>query len=244
MAEHYSYRVYRSEKTAARFDEEKFGGEIGLLIQESQQKILFEMIPDARGKRILDLGAGTGRISIPMAKAGAQVYAADASIEMITVAKNKANEEFVKMDFIVGDAHDLPFRDSSFDVVVSFRMLLHLEDYKKGLSEICRVARKFVILDFPPKNSLVCLEPFYLTIKKKFCRNIQDYMVFSTKEISEKFEKEGFRISMVKREFLLPLKFYRKVGKRRFAEYIENLFRRAGLIDKYGAPVTIKAERI
>lgn len=244
MEEHYSYRVYRDERTAATFDEEKFSGEIGSLIHESQQKILFEMIPDARGKRILDLGAGTGRISIPIAKAGAQVYATDASIEMITVAKNKANEEFVKMDFIVGDAHNLPFKDSSFDAVVSFRMLLHLEDWRKGLSEICRVTKKTIILDFPPKDSLVCLEPFYLDIKKKFCSNTQDYNVFSTKEISGRFEKEGFRVSMIKREFLLPLKFYRIVGKRSFAEYIENLFRRAGLIDKFGAPVTIKAERI
>ena len=91
---------------------------------------------EVRGKKVLDVGAGTGRISRLLAAAGAQVTALDVSPEMLAVLSKKSKN---KITTAVGDAENLPFPEASFDLVTAAFLIVHFKDPKIFFSEAYRV---------------------------------------------------------------------------------------------------------
>lgn len=72
-----------------------------------------------RGKRVLDLGCGDGRLTLAVAPAASRVHGLDPDVEAIADAKKTARAAGVRnIRFHVGAAQKLPFRDESFDVVI------------------------------------------------------------------------------------------------------------------------------
>ena len=67
--------------------------------------------------KILDIGCGTGRHSIELTRRGYQVTGVDLSESQINRAKEKADEQKLKIDFFQGDARNLPF-DEEFDIAL------------------------------------------------------------------------------------------------------------------------------
>jgi len=87
------------------------------------------------GKKILDVGAGTGRLSSKLAEQGAEVTALDVSEEMLNKIKNK------KVKKVIGDAEDLPFDEGIFDIVITTFLIVHLRDLKRFFDEVYRVLK-------------------------------------------------------------------------------------------------------
>jgi len=76
------------------------------------------------GKRVLDLGCGTGRILVPLSKKGYVMYGLDISEEMLDVAQTKLSECDI-MDLRVGSATEpLPYEDDFFDGVICCHAVL------------------------------------------------------------------------------------------------------------------------
>src|SRR4029453_18855388 len=71
------------------------------------------------GMDVLDVACGTGNATLPAAKAGARVTGLDFAPALLEVARERAADAMVEIDFVEGDAQELPFDDSSFDRVVS-----------------------------------------------------------------------------------------------------------------------------
>jgi ubiquinone/menaquinone biosynthesis C-methylase UbiE len=115
-----------------------------------QAKRLRSMTIDSAGLKpgdsILDVGCGTGGVTIPAKqRVGASGKAAgiDPSPEMIAVAQHKAQRKGLEIDFRMGVIEALPYPDASFDVVTSSLMMHHLPEHlqAKGLAEIYRVLK-------------------------------------------------------------------------------------------------------
>ena len=68
----------------------RFGGPIGRLLSESQERVITAFLAPIAGRRILDVGTGTGRAAIALALKGAAVTGVDASEEMLAVARRRA----------------------------------------------------------------------------------------------------------------------------------------------------------
>ena len=105
------------------------------------------------GCRALDLCCGTGDVAFALAKAGATVTGLDFSEPMLAVARRRkaAQASDRSPEFIQGDAMALPFPDASFDVVTVSYGLRNLSDWRRGLSEMFRVAKpggRVLVLDF------------------------------------------------------------------------------------------------
>lgn len=99
--------------------------------------------------RVLDVGAGTGRISSALASAGRDVTAVDVSLAMLKEAAKGSTASF---PMAVCSAFQLPFSDDQFDSVTSFWLLLHFVDWTKILTEKLRVARPEGLVIFELQN--------------------------------------------------------------------------------------------
>jgi len=94
--------------------------------------------------KILDLGCGTGKHSIFLAKQGFSVYATDISPTGIEIAMEKAESQALNnIHFKQHDISSIPFEDSFFDAVVCTWTIYHgtLNEIRKTISEIYRVLR-------------------------------------------------------------------------------------------------------
>jgi ubiquinone/menaquinone biosynthesis C-methylase UbiE len=115
------------------------------------------------GERLLDVGCGTGGVTIPAKKRVGQngpVSGIDPSPEMIAVARRKAERARLEIDFRIGVIESLPYEDGSFDVVTSSLMMHHLPNdvQQKGLAEIYRVLKpggRILIADAMRPNRVV-----------------------------------------------------------------------------------------
>lgn len=106
--------------------------------QEEKWEVLKDYV-DVRGKKVLEVGCGTGIITEKLQEAK-ELTAVDKSRKMIEVAREKG----INAKFLVADATKLPFKDDEFDLVISVTMLQDLEDPLKAIEEMRRVGRKVI----------------------------------------------------------------------------------------------------
>lgn len=93
------------------------------------------------GLDVLDVAAGTGNIAIRAAAAGAQVIGLDLTPELFETARRRAAEHGVAVDWVEGDAEDLPYADESFDRVLSAFGVQFAPRHEVAAGELARVCR-------------------------------------------------------------------------------------------------------
>jgi ubiquinone/menaquinone biosynthesis C-methylase UbiE len=100
--------------------------------------------PLAQGKRVLEVGCGTGLILGRLARHAELARGVDLSPGMLQAARERG------LDVMLGSATQLPFEDASFDLVCSFKVLAHVPDIAQALQEIARVTRPagYMVLEF------------------------------------------------------------------------------------------------
>ena len=241
--DHYSYTHYADRANARSFDDRRFGGAIGELVAGTQARVLTNMIGRIKDRDILDVGTGTGRAALLLARGGARVTAVDASEEMLAIARARAASQMVEVKFLPGDAHALDFADRSFDAVVSLRLLMHAPKWQRCVAELCRVGDRLVVVDYPSATSMALFESLARRMMHSLGIETEPYRVFTHKSIAEAFDKSGFRIRSTHRQFVLPIAFHKALGSRRLTLWIEKILSRVGLLRLFGSPITIVAER-
>lgn len=106
------------------------------------------------GMRFLDVAAGSGALSIPAARLGAEVVATDISPAMVELLEARArNENLTTIEAHVMDGHALELEDDTFDVSASMNGVSLFPDMQRGLREMMRVTKpggRVLILAFGP----------------------------------------------------------------------------------------------
>jgi SAM-dependent methyltransferase len=108
------------------------------------------------GGPVLELGVGTGRIAVPIARAGLRVVGVDSSEGMLAVAREQAVLAGVDVDLRLGDMRDPPVEEQFALVVIPFRTLLHMQtddDRRAALAAVRACLRedgRFVFDVFTP----------------------------------------------------------------------------------------------
>jgi len=123
---------------------------------------------------VLDIGCGSGRNSIALAKEGFKVKGIDFSKRAIGLAKKWAAQQELPILFQVGDIHkNLPYPDNSFDAVVAIDSIHYdsSESLTFTLSEISRVLRAKGIL--------------FVTLSTKTTNPLVTHLIFSEEEIKD-----------------------------------------------------------
>lgn len=104
-------------------------------------ELLVEKAGIQPGMTVLDVACGSGNASIPAAKAGARVTGLDFAPGLLDIARERAADAMVEIDFVEGDAQALPFDDASFDRVVSIFGHMFAPDHERTAAAMRRVVR-------------------------------------------------------------------------------------------------------
>lgn len=94
------------------------------------------------GKRVLEIGCGTGTDLLQFARGGACVTGLDLTPRSIEIARRRFAVYGCDGKFAIGDAENLAFPDESFDLVYSFGVLHHAPDTQRAINEAHRVLRR------------------------------------------------------------------------------------------------------
>jgi SAM-dependent methyltransferase len=109
------------------------------------------------GHDVLDIACGTGNAAIPAAAEGARVTGLDLTPEMLETARRRADLAGVEVDWRVGDAEALPFREQSFDVILSTFGCQFAPRHEQVAGEIARVLRpggRLAVCAWTPEGSI------------------------------------------------------------------------------------------
>jgi SAM-dependent methyltransferase len=118
------------------------------------------------GERVLDVATGTGNAAIPAAVKGGVTTGLDITPELLEDARGNAAAAGVEVEWVEGDAQDLPFEDASFDVVLSTFGCMFAPDHKRAAREIARVLApggRLGVVAWRPEGNI---GKFFLTIAK------------------------------------------------------------------------------
>jgi SAM-dependent methyltransferase len=140
-------------------------------VREGSAELLADEFRGA--ENVIDIGAGTGIMAIPLAQRGVPIHGLDLSRRMLRELLKKARAARTSVPVIVGDATRVPMRDDSVDGVV-MRHVLHLvTDWREALREVARITRpggRFVV-------SITDYTGLYHEIQSRFLRAAGDLPV-------------------------------------------------------------------
>ncbi|KJK48991.1 SAM-dependent methyltransferase [Lentzea aerocolonigenes] len=142
------------DEQAATFDEEPDHGLREAGVRAAWAQLLLPLMP-SDSSEVVDLGCGTGSLSVLLAEAGHHVRGVDLAERMVAAATAKASAAGVAAEFVQGDAAEPPYAPASADVVLARHVLWALPDPAAALKAWVRLLK--------PTGSLVLVEGHWST---------------------------------------------------------------------------------
>ena len=203
--------------------------------------MLLAMLEPWPGASVLDVGGGHGQYTELLADHGYQVTvlgsSPDADVQVRTLVDSG------RCAYRVGDLCRLPTDDRSFDVVVSFRLLAHLEDWRSLVKEAGRVARRAVVVDVPVLKSANALYPALFWLKRLLeGESTRPFLVFREKDILEAFQEANLQRTGRVAQYLFPMVLHRALHLPRVSRAVERACESVGLTRRFGSPVILRLE--
>lgn len=221
----------------------RFSGPAGEWMLKIQEKTVLAWIKDLGDDvSVLDVGGGHGQLAIPIAASGIDIMVLGSSDKCAD--RIRAQVDAGEIDFETGNVIDMAYVEGAFDVVISIRLLSHCEKWKELIAELCRVAGRNVIVDYPTHQSLNCFSGLLFGLKKKAEGNTRPYRLFGNGQIKREFLKHGFMLSARKKQFFLPMVLHRKLNKPGVSDTLERICEALGLTSLWGSPVLARFERV
>jgi SAM-dependent methyltransferase len=127
------------------------------VIDDAPPRDLLATVDPRPGEDVLDVATGTGNIAIRAAAAGAQVVGLDLAPELFATAWRRADECGVAVDWVEGDAEELPFEDESFDCVLSAFGVQFAPRHRvvaQELARVCRPGGRIGLVNWTPEGQV------------------------------------------------------------------------------------------
>jgi 2-polyprenyl-3-methyl-5-hydroxy-6-metoxy-1,4-benzoquinol methylase len=216
----------------------RFRGAAGQWMLDVQERLTLDLLKEYAGSRVLDVGGGHGQLARPLCREGFDVTVLGSAESCRHRVADLVDTGTCR--FETGNVIALPYSDNAFDVVISFRLLTHCERWTTLAGELCRVARKAVIVDYPTSQSANVIAPALFGAKKRLEGNTRTWRLFRHAEVHEAFAQYGFAPSGERKQFFFPMVLHRALKCRAASAALEGLARAAGLTALWGSPVIVK----
>jgi SAM-dependent methyltransferase len=218
----------------------RFSGSVGTFFLETQSATTLDLLGAWPRARVLDVGGGHGQVTGPLVDAGYDVTilgSAEACRPRVAPWVDTGRARFE-----VGDLLRLPFPDACFDVAIAYRLLPHVARWPDLVSELARVARRAVLVDYPTSRSVNAASGFFFGLKKGVEGNTRPFRVFRDAEIVSQFAVRGFAPTARRPQFFLPMALHRALGAAWLARALEGSAEALGLTRLLGSPVILRLE--
>jgi len=153
--------AYLYQEIVDSYDRERFSSIAGKMFDKAEKDIVLKNIPPEINGSIIEVGAGTGRFSLEIAKMNYQITACDFSLPMLKKIREKMTRlQIDNIDLVNCSINFLPFRDRSADYIYSVRVLNNLPSKKDELAaaaELIRVSRNTALFDMVNSLSIARL---------------------------------------------------------------------------------------
>ncbi len=173
-------------------------------------KKIIELAEVKEGMRILDIGSGSGDLTYEMSSLGASLIGLDSSKQWVDkcIKRYKTDQN---LSFIQGNATNLPFKDSSFELVIMNMVLLNVEkeqDVEKIINEISRVLKKGGRLIFSDLHPVCIMTTKYKNRFQEYSKNFSYFKNGDRYTVGVKLDSKN-KISFKNRHW--TLEFYTKL---------------------------------
>lgn len=242
MLSKYKYEdVFTSSQSYAN----RFSGKTGAWLLSVQEEALLEVLYGevAEGQKMLDVGGAHGQLIEIASRLNLDLTIVASHEDALTNLKERIPDTVIgqteceEYEAVVSDLLELPFPERSFAVVSSVRLISHCDDWKKLVTEMCRVSNDLVILDYPPLASTNIFYKLFFPIKKLLEGNTRTYEIFSHEQIEQEFMKNDFYLQQRIGQFFWPMVIHRKLNSPRLSGMLEKLAQLLGLVAMFGNPV-------
>ncbi len=187
-------------------------GEFGQIAKytEAEAVRFIERLDIRPGMELLDVACGTGNLSIPAARKGANVIGVDIATNLLEQARGKASGEGLKAEFRLGDAEELPFQNGQFDVVVSMFGAMFAprpELVASELVRVCRPAGVIAMANWTPEGFVG--KNFAITSRHvPPPEGVEPPVLWGKEEVvRERFAKLGWKVQATRRDAELKYPF-------------------------------------
>lgn len=164
---------------------------------------------DPKGKKILEVGGGSGRDSIRLAQMGADVTVIDYVRSSLDVVARNAERAGVAITLVHGNALDMPFPEGTFDAVFHQGLMEHFRDEQPLLIENRRVLKTggLVLIDVPQKFHIYTVFKQTLIAMNKWFAGWETQ--YTIDELEAIVQKAGFDVAGRYGDWMCPGFFYR-----------------------------------
>jgi SAM-dependent methyltransferase len=224
----------------------RFSGAVGAWFLDVQARATLDLLRvepwTSRPLRILDVGGGHGQLAGPLADAGHEVLVVGSDDRCRVRVQPLVDAK--RASFAAADLLALPFAARSFDVALAFRLLPHVARWRDLVAELCRVAARAVIVDYPSRRSVNAAAAPLFGMKKRVEGDTRPYAVFADAEVRSAFGANGFKVLETRRQFAIPMTLHRALGAVSLSRGAERIAAAVGLTSRIGSPVIAEAFRI
>ena len=219
----------------------RFSGRAGEYFLRIQRETIQKVLGNSFGMSVLDVGGGHAQLVPTLLDRECRLTVFGSS--PVCHVRLKRQIENQSLTYVTGDLLNLPFRDNSYDVVISVRLISHVCDWQQLIKEFCRVAENVVVLDYPSLLSMNLLTPLLFRFKQKIEGNTRTYRSFFEKEIAREFNKHGFQVTDREGQFFIPMFVHRALKGTRYLQSVESIFKRAKVTASFSSPVILRLDR-
>ena len=220
----------------------RFSGAVGGWFLAVQAKAALDLLRPFPGARVVDVGGGHGQLAAPLAEAGYQVTVVGSREECRARVQPLVDSGRVR--FQAADLLRLPFGARAFDVALAFRLLPHVARWRELVAELCRVAARAVVVDYPTRRSLNAVARPLFGVKKRVEGDTRPFAVFADDEVEAAFAAAGFRTAERRPQFAVPMAVHRGLRMAALSRGLEGALRAAGITSRLGSPVIVRADRL
>jgi SAM-dependent methyltransferase len=184
-------------------------------VYSNEDRILRNLLHlgELKGKKILEIGAGTGRDSFPLIRHGAQVVQLDYAVNSLRILKRLAEDLDLPATIVGGDTFQLPFPDETFDVVFHQGLLEHFRHPQANalLTENIRVLKRggVLLVDVPQRYHLYTVAKHLMMAMDKWFAGWE--RSFSVGELKARMQALGLTPVYAYGEWMVPSFFYRSL---------------------------------